>query len=90
MSATIRIYILFGIFTDCDLSKIQENDIKRPVAIDLGASLTLNPFKLAIVVNDDYLYTISQLYIDKCTAIGLPWQFKIFNSLYDATKWCST
>jgi hypothetical protein len=77
-------------FTDCDLSKIQEKDINRPVAMDIGAAHTLDPFKLALIVNNDYSYAISQLYIDKCSTIGLPWKIKIFSNLSDAAKWCST
>ena len=76
-------------FCDCDLSTIQEEDLNRPVAIDYGASHSLGAFKQAIVVNDNFSYSMAQLYVDKCTEIELPWQFKIFNSLDDAIKWCS-
>jgi len=74
--------------SDCDLTSIHAKDLNKPVAMDFGASLQLNPFKQAIVVNDSYSLAMSQLYIEKCLAIGLPWQFKIFDNVDDATKWC--
>ena len=77
-------------FSNCNMSSIKPKDLMYTEAVDLGLSLAIKSFKLALIAGDSHSYSLLESYINNSLEYESPWEYKILASLEEANKWIAS
>ena len=76
-------------FSNAQPGDVEDTDITKIAALDIGASVTLPNLKVAFVTSDQYVKTLCEKYIELSRVANETWQFKIFEDIESARRWVS-
>lgn len=74
-------------FSDIDGFTVSEEEVDEIAYIDDAASRHMRQLKAAFVIRDPGLIELAEQYIAQLSALGSPWQNRIFQSMEEARQW---
>lgn len=75
---------------NCNTNNITPEDLDYTEANDLGSTIMIKIYKLAIIGNDSHTISLFESYISNSIKHGSPWEFKMFTSLDGVDKWINS
>lgn len=76
-------------FSNAQPGDVDDTDITKIAALDIGASVAIPNLKVAFVTSDEYVKALCEKYIELSQVANETWEFKIFEDMQSARRWVS-